>query len=159
MSGDSILSEAMIKRASAVAEVERWTVFIEMYRQLKGGGQVDETPGAGQRGSTLAETEEAALAAIRRNDRPMKTEELLTALSEAGVEIGGKNPLGTLSARLSRIESLESDRRLGWRLKAPPAPTPVQAPWGVATAIPPQWNNPAPGQNTTFDSALEDLLK
>ena len=35
-----------------------------------------------------------------------------------GIEVGGKDPSSTLSARLSRAPSLEFQRGLGWALKS-----------------------------------------
>ena len=159
MTTDSIVLEAQAKREQALAEVARWTTFIEMYRQLGGGAAQSPRPAtASGRGSKLIETEEAAVVAIKAAGRPMKTDELIAAITAAGIEVGGQSPSATLSARLSRAPSLVNDRKRGWCLASDveqeaainellgvpalvsastvQAPPPAQAPWLTSPAAP-----------------------
>jgi hypothetical protein len=126
---DSILSEAIAKRDAAAAEVQRWSDFIAMYRELTGQQAQDDVshvaprpalpkrePVAATTGA-LAETEGAAIEVIKAAGRAIPTREMLEALRARGVEVGGKDPASTLSARLSRASALENVRPYGWRLK------------------------------------------
>ena len=54
--------------------------------------------------------------------RPVKTAELLELLIERGVAIAGKNPLGTLSARLSNSNEFRSLGPIGWWFRDKPVP-------------------------------------
>jgi len=133
---DELIREAVRKRDAALHEAARWSSFIDMYQELAetsaallteqtvSGTRVEQSQGG--RGSALADTERAAVAAIQNAGKALKTPELLAALQEAGIEVGGKDPLSTLSARLSRAESLENIRPHGWRLRR----TNHSSPWG-----------------------------
>ncbi len=66
----------------------------------------------------LADTERGAGEIIRKHGRPVPTQSLLQELTGMGIEVGGKDPSSTLSARLSRAPSLEFQRGLGWALKS-----------------------------------------
>lgn len=78
------------------------------------------TPAPMKRGrGRLHETETAAVEVIHAAGRPVPTPEMLIELAKRGVEVGGKDPSSTLSARLSRAESIENVRPYGWRLREP----------------------------------------
>jgi len=125
---------AIAKRDAALAEAKRWDEFLHMLDEAArgltamGGGTVmvhfpssverrNPTPrGAGR----MTETESAASEIIRANDgKPVQTADMLKELEKRGIVVGGKDPSSTLSARLSRAESLENVRPYGWRLKEP----------------------------------------
>lgn len=158
---DPILHDAMMKRDAALAEAARWSDFVAMYMEIKGisnstpvhreTGTIKERVQP-PRGAALAETERAAFDAIRASGRPMHTQELLTALKLAGVEVGGKDPASTLSARLSRAPSLENIRPHGWRIKTAPSPA-VPPPASPAFVFGPRPAAPAP---SVFDMGGRD---
>lgn len=66
----------------------------------------------------ISETEHVATEIIRERGRPVSTRELLVELEKRGIEVGGKDPFSTLSARLSRAPTLVGTRGIGWSLKS-----------------------------------------
>ncbi len=134
---DDVLKNAQLKRDAALAEARRWDDFIRMYSELQGSvrnigeqrrmpgmtalansGNANEppkVPKTGSSGGTMQETEARALEIISGLGRPVPTRELLDELRKRGLEIGGKDPASTLSARLSRAPKLENVRPHGWR--------------------------------------------
>jgi len=129
METDPILSDALRRRDAAQAEMRRWDEFVRTYQELAGNVRrtpsssaqstasvAQEASSSGAKGA-LAETEAAAILAIEDAGHPLHTRELLFALADMGIEVGGKDPASTLSARLSRAERLENIRPHGWRLK------------------------------------------
>ncbi|WP_419825593.1 hypothetical protein [Sphingomonas sp.] len=132
MADDPIRVNAAAKLAAAEAEAARWKQFLGMYdeaatalaatpiirpqrtpyRYHEPAAHLREPRGA------LAETQAAVVLAIEEAGRPLHTKELLHALDRLGVEVGGKAPASTLSARLSRAPALENVRPYGWRIKA-----------------------------------------
>lgn len=121
---DAIIANAIARRDAALSEARRWTDFIRMYGELTGadnnmqgltlatGRQIAVTATG-----ALSETEKATGVIIRELGRPVPTRELLELLTARGVEVGGKDPASTLSARLSRAPSLENIRQRGWWIK------------------------------------------
>ena len=67
----------------------------------------------------VRDTESAAADAIRSRGTAVSTRDLLHEVTARGVDVGGKDPLATLLARLSRSPSLFYERPYGWRLKEP----------------------------------------
>lgn len=65
----------------------------------------------------MAETERNVAKVISDLGRPVKTRELLAIMSQRGFEVGGQDPVSTLSARLSRSQHIVNDRALGWMTK------------------------------------------
>jgi len=154
MNTDPKLSEAIARLNAAQAEVDKWSTFIRLYRELDpsstGAASVvspinQETlaPNAMQRRKTQTSsrlgqkglvTEQAAITVLREAGKPVSTEEMAERLREKGVDIGGRDPISTLYARLKRARALDYDRRLGWRLSEPrqeigtAGPLPVEQP-------------------------------
>jgi hypothetical protein len=95
--------------------------YLEMARLYDMGTTVsaDRSPGKRrQRSGKSAIYTRAAIETLRRAGHPMKTRALVRALSDQGIEIGGKDPVITLSGSLSRSGELEMpDRAAGWVLK------------------------------------------
>ena len=98
------------------------------------------------RSGRLAETELAAGEIIRAVGRAVPSPTMLQALAAKGVEIGGKDPMATMSARLSRAPSLEFQRGLGWALKS------AAAPRGEAADPAPEQDESAASVETTNDA-------
>lgn len=126
---DPVLANALARRDAALAEVRRWDEFIRTYRLLS-AGQADRAPKPKalpadvsaflqQRlaAGLIGETEALAREIILEKRRAVPTREMLDELAARGHVIGGKNPAGTLSARLSRAPSLDNQRPFGWRLR------------------------------------------
>lgn len=127
MSDDPIRQRALERRDTALREAEEWEAFIRRYDDLQ-----DESPGAppvvrvDQHGvpravvgmsGRVSETERVAAEIIRERGRPVGTRDLLAELERRGVEVGGKDPFSTLSARLTRAPTLVGTRGIGWSLK------------------------------------------
>jgi hypothetical protein len=133
MTQDSKLVIAEKRLADAKAEVARWELFIATYRELDGSlplavaRKSSEAPhhprtnGAHfrkpERISKLTHTEQVAGSIIAEYGRAVPSAEMLKALIERGVDIGGKEPASTLAARLSRATTIEFQRGLGWALR------------------------------------------
>ena len=125
MSTDSIIARATAKRDAALAEAKRWDEWICMYVEVAEAKHVPQHVINGVAGATrrapvsgaLAETEAAVVAILTATGHPMPTRDLQPALAERGIEIGGKDPISTLSARLSRAPQLVNIRQRGWWIK------------------------------------------
>ena len=60
---------------------------------------------------------DAVVDLIRAKGRPIRTRDLLAQIEQRGLDVGGKNPVATLSSCLSRDKKrLVNNRKLGWRL-------------------------------------------
>jgi len=135
MTHDSKLAVAEKRLADAKAEVARWELFIRTYRELEIDPSVSDSrelvmrvnvpnpPINGhktekpEKPSKLTVTERVAATIIKDFGRPVPSPEMLRELIDRGVDIGGKEPASTLAARLSRAESIEFRRGMGWGLK------------------------------------------
>lgn len=124
---DSILSNAIARRDAALEEARRWDDFIRMYGELvlpqPTAHSVPErcrnVIAESEHGlsGTMQETEDAAIAILTEAGTPMPTRKMLVALAARGIVIGGKQPVSTLSARLSRAPRLVNIRPDGWWIK------------------------------------------
>lgn len=133
---DVILENARKRRAVVMDELRRLEEFIALYGELQQGlptGRTADTeyrtmPGTGpvtsaestpkvRTGNTLAATEQAVIAILKESGKPMPTSALRSILEARGVEVRGKDPNSTLSARLSRAPALFNERTRGWWLK------------------------------------------
>ncbi len=79
----------------------------------------------------MTETAGMAEAIIKRLGRPVPLGEMHSELREMGIEVGGKDPKSTLSARLSTSGRFVADREKGWWIKGRPLP-------GLALPIKPE---------------------
>ncbi len=128
MSEDPIIRRATDRRDAALREAAKWDAFIKQYVELQGEPVPPNSVRTDQRGpprifisGRLSETEHVAAEIIKERGRAIPTRDLLVELENRGVEVGGKDPASTLSARLSRSSVLVGRRGIGWSLK-PEAP-------------------------------------
>ena len=63
---------------------------------------------------TMAPTRDAARSILEEVGKPIETRDLLPLIRERGVEVGGKDPVATLSARLSNSSEFVVRRGVGW---------------------------------------------
>ncbi len=70
----------------------------------------------------MTETWDAVRVILSEHRAPLKLSELLERVVARGVEVGGKNPAYTLSARLSNSEEFVSHRGTGWWFQNQPIP-------------------------------------
>jgi len=136
MNDEQLIADAYARRDKALSEAQRWSSFIDMMCELRPNLRRLDTvtrsearvePGRPKEGGspgprTMAITETAAIEAIRRAGRYLHTRELLPLIEASGVEVGGKDPAATLSARLSRSERLANNRAHGWAVVEDQAP-------------------------------------
>lgn len=69
-------------------------------------------------------TREAAARHLRAADGPLATKDLVEKLLADGVPVGGKDPVATLSARLSNAEEFTNIRGVGWWFEGEDFPRP-----------------------------------
>ena len=128
---DSVIHLAEQRLEAARKEVSRLENFLATYRDLQSSAgrtqdivcekpiRIRVTPGTQPTSvGKMNVTEQAAAQIIRENDNPVPTAEMLSRLLARGVEVGGKNPTSTLSARLSRASSLRFESGKGWTLRS-----------------------------------------
>ncbi len=121
---DAAFKNALARRDSLIRELERIDTFLELYREFS--GQTSNVPpdmeSRAARGST-ARIADASEEIISLMGRPVPRPELLKALENAGVPIGGKDPAATLASALWREkERFISLRSHGYWLKPKPYP-------------------------------------
>lgn len=117
-------NEAKRRLAQLDAERSALVTFIESAEALAGivpASGIQAVPPS--RGRTITPhrptgamevTRNAVDRALRRRGYPMQTRELLQVLTANGVEVGGKDSVATLSARLSNADEFVLHRGLGW---------------------------------------------
>jgi hypothetical protein len=158
-----ILANAIARRDAAAVEVRRWDDFIRMYGELTGSSPKMQSAAPHRTarptasGGALATTAEAAIAVISEAGRPLPTPELRVALEARGIEIGGKDPLATLSARLSRASEIVNIRQKGWwiREKADDAETEK-----AASSASVQPRTPVePGEEVAHDNTVDEIFR
>jgi hypothetical protein len=167
MKTDPKLSEAIARLNVAQAEVDKWSTFIRLYQELDpsstGAAGVmspikqetlppnamhrRETETSSRLGQKGLMTEQAAIAVLKEAGQPVSTEEMAERLRERGVDIGGRDPISTLYARLRRARALDYDRRFGWRL--------VEPRQEIGTAGPPSADEPAASEIAPISSPVE----
>ena len=62
----------------------------------------------------MEQTKNAVTEILREKRRAMQTRELLELVRSRGVEVGGNDPVATLSARLSNADEFELHKGFGW---------------------------------------------
>lgn len=153
----SVAAEARNALERAESEIRRWESFLASYSELTGtaydmqiqsefphvGNDASRrkhyyTRAASSRGRTMEETEEKVAQLLSELKRPVPTRELVMFLAERGYEVGGQEPVSTLSARLSRSQRFVSDRKYGWMTKE-------MADGAVIFPDPPSANQPQSG--------------
>ncbi len=129
---DSIIDRARAKRERLAAEIERIDAWLAMADELASDSSSEHTSkaaparkeGTSQRsaGEAMTATYEATERALNEHGAPIPLGDLLAIVRAAGVEVGGKNPNATLSARLSNSDKFTSHRGLGWWFSDRPVP-------------------------------------
>jgi hypothetical protein len=120
-----IVRIAQERREALLSELEELETFLRIAQKLAGQTDVPtkEHQRRGRRPSGIAEkTNALARAKTLAAQRPLPLRALYEQLAPE-VEIGGKDPLATLSARLSNSGEFVSHRGLGWWPKDTPLPS------------------------------------
>ncbi len=118
------LRERLMKIDAAIEDYERWARSVA---ELVGRGESAPLPpsrvGPGSEQTPVAVFEERVRALLGRASAPMKRADIHDALTEAGVVVGGKDPLNTVAARLSRMDGIINLKGHGyWPEDRPHAP-------------------------------------
>ncbi|MGI3170169.1 hypothetical protein ACRARG_13540 [Pseudooceanicola sp. C21-150M6] len=111
---------ALVKHAEALAASNVGAAQAKPTRTLiyaGGGGGVRSRPAP-----TMAPTRIAAREILDELGMPVETRDLLPLIQERGIEVGGKDPIATLSARLSNSEEFKVRRGVGWWFSDRPFP-------------------------------------
>jgi hypothetical protein len=146
-----VVSIAQERRKALLAELAELDAFLrqaESLAQRYGGGMAptthQESPSHQSRRPSpiTSATYEVARRVLRDRGHPVRLGDLLGAMREAGVEVGGRDPGATLSARLSNSSEFKSHRGKGWWFADEPLP-PEGLPILEAGDNPAKENNPA----------------
>lgn len=142
-----ILRDELAKIDAAIEDYERWARSASALvgsgmRQPADDAHVD----AGAEQTPVAVFEKEARALFDRASAPLKRTEVHEALAQAGVVIGGKNPLNTVASRLSRMEGITNIKGLGYWAEDRPYP-PAGHPDGTASErVPSDEDETAPAE-------------
>jgi hypothetical protein len=114
-----IIAEAKAERSRLVAQIEKLDALISFATDLFGDTptpmlRAARTSVPQRTSSIMGPTREAVAKILRKHERPMVTAELVPLVLAEGVEVGGKNAVATLSARLSNGEEFTNNRGIGW---------------------------------------------
>lgn len=130
MNYDRIVSDAEARRKGLLTELAALDKFIASARELArfmrshSPDESDETQSKPRsRGGVTNPTKEAVSRILRDRGCPMKTSVLLPLVLKSGVDVGGKDPVATLSARLSNADEFVNDRSVGWWFSDEPLPS------------------------------------
>lgn len=117
------IQDAKARRQELLDEVEKLDVMIDLASMLAGQTARDTKPVLQKRSSAGTPTREAVTAILRERGKPCETRELLPMIRARGVEVGGKDPIATLSARLSNAPEFQVHRGIGWWFANEPLPS------------------------------------
>ena len=108
-----LIAQSIAKRDKLRAELQRVDTFLSMAYELQGGDSRAALTDAEKVASPIkqartkrapsgvgAQTAKAAADVVREANRPMATRDLVPLVEAHGIEIGGKDKVATLSARL-----------------------------------------------------------
>jgi hypothetical protein len=118
-----LIMKAKERRERLVAELERLDTFLAMAADLARDDdqprQAERVPRSSRqpaRRGAGADTVTAAIAILRERGHPLPTRELLPLIVQHGIEVGGKSPIATLSARLSGAKGVLQMSAGRWNL-------------------------------------------
>lgn len=122
MDYDKILRDAEAERAELLSRADKLTKLISFITALATGSTHSASVQAPQsvRATTkrasniMAPTRDAVAKILRQEQRAMQTAELVPMVQAAGIDVGGKNSVATLSARLSNAAEFKNIRGTGW---------------------------------------------
>lgn len=117
-----IAQDARAERAELVERLQKLDVLIATVESLSGVATGHSPvpaaraarPVAPRASNVMTPTRDAVARILRAQGRAMQTAELVPMLKAAGVAVGGKNEVATLSARLSNSEDFTNNRGIGW---------------------------------------------
>lgn len=113
-----IAQDAKAERAELAERIQKLDVLIATVESLFGvPATISARPArspAPRASSVMSPTRDAVARILRAQGRAMQTAELVPMLKAAGVAVGGKNEVATLSARLSNSDDFTNNRGIGW---------------------------------------------
>lgn len=132
MNYQRIANDAKVRRDELLGELRNLENLIATATEL---ARLSRQPPAGphtasaavsekgsRQGSKAKLSREIAAQILREQGAPMRTADLLPILRHRGIEVGGKDPVATLAARLSNSKMFKSRRRIGWWFADEPLP-------------------------------------
>lgn len=166
MEDDRVIAKARQLLVQREAEAAHLRSFIETYDEIAGYSSastgfiaVPPTTATSHENilarAKVSMTETVAATIIRETGRPVPSVEMLRLLTERGVSVGGKVPLSTLAARLSRAQSLQFERGLGWAFAPVPRDEAADpAPSGESAASVPETPHDAERRGEVVDNNI-----
>jgi len=129
MDWDKIIKDAEFEQSQHLMRAEALADVIKSAKRLQGLGEIARaTPSRKYQKTSrgrINPTREAVAKILEENGGPLQTRDLLPRLRARGVEVGGKDPVATLSARLSNSDDFRIDRAVGWWFSNKPIPIPM----------------------------------
>ena len=122
MDYNKVANEAEARRVELLQEMNSLETLISSAKHLANLSDRRSDPTEPVRVSASNPTREITAEILRARGKPIKTVDLLPLLIDRGVEVGGKDSVATLSARLSNSDEFRSNRRVGWWFKGEPLP-------------------------------------
>jgi len=122
-----LIAQALARREKLKAELDRVEAFLSMAYELQGekaevriekpledkiAEPVGRSPITRAPAGIGARTAEIAVTILREAGNPMSTRDLVPLVEAHEIEIGGKDPVATLSARLSNYAKMNHELRL-----------------------------------------------
>jgi hypothetical protein len=112
-----IAQDAKAERAELAERIQKLDLLIATVESLSGASTTSARPARAatpRASNVMSPTRDAVARILRAQGRAMQTAELVPILKAAGVAVGGKNEVATLSARLSNSDDFVNNRGIGW---------------------------------------------
>ena len=116
----TILSAAKAQLGALDAKREKLLQIIELAESID-EPQANTSP-VRRPSTVMLATYEAVRSVLLEHGKPTRLSDLLAGVIERGIEVGGKDPASTLSARLSNSKEFKSRRGVGWWFTDKPLP-------------------------------------
>lgn len=129
MDYDMIIKEAEFTKSRLLMEVAGLEDIIRGAKKLKGlsGRSAQSLPTKRKpRKGRVNPTRAAASEILEAHGGPMETRDMLPLIIARGIDVGGKDPVATLSARLSNSDDFQNKRGVGWWFANRPMPGEIQ---------------------------------
>jgi hypothetical protein len=137
---NQLLQSALAEEQHLMERLEAVRAVIRLYSSGSSAASLEPEPDIAGRqkrnvrvpSATTNKIKTVVAELLHGRSSPTPTRDIIACLAANGIEIGGKNPIATLSALLSHAEEFEPVGRKGWLLisRTPDADTPGAASTG-----------------------------
>jgi hypothetical protein len=122
-----IVREATARKRELLDEINKLDALISSAAALAQPGAAASAgssarAAASTGGSVISPTRDAVRSILRERGEPLQTRELVPLVRAKGIEVGGKDAVATLSARLSNSSEFKVHRGIGWWFNDEPLP-------------------------------------